>query len=1086
MNFVAFPVGATNIFPLANSSKGGQLLTEFNLRSRESVETDSSIKYFIGKSFTHSMDDYAVYCQKDGYDTTISNTTIQIQPGRALVNGHFVELLTPINIDINDANYLANKEGITALKGDLAVGLRMAYSTYQTLAGSALVENEDEYYDGVQVVILPKDAVKLPADVPGETQFSKINMHLLLATFSFRNGVVTSVTQNSAKIRSLDAERIANIEDLLSDTFISKAKLDPNKLYTFAGKSSDGSTIDGRDTWCDSTDSLMLWDKSPKISTVKPSSEAYFTYDTSSGTVVLVVPHKQVDGMVNTSGTSVYYQDKKFKLPAADFESNTGGVVSAAYTKKIKELKDKIDLFYRLPNGRMRNYIAVLQDRDDLPSIPVSTDSKWPYSFSEWETDLSEVQAGLASLQAQVDDLEASLSTTIKSEVETYGSSYLTDTFNDSIKDIKTDLTTLSDQISDLTGRVEDLEKEVESDDDKSDDISKLKTRMSDAESTITTLKANITTLQNNWNSYKNTTTNSINTTVNEKLNSLTSSVNSAIASLSSSLTAAKAELKTYVDNKVKEALDATQVFTTWTWSPGDYVLVGEDYTVGANVDGRYPSTMYIVGPGQVRSAKYVSSITTNISIASGTNSETYQKAYQTMLRKVPTSLAGGVELASYELASSSEASVSLWDVTQYKGAPGIDYFVARLKTTNETTQVETWTCYFYTPDVVDTRYSYLDPIWITGGVPLATETSVGGFINVPEDAYGSGYVRLNESGFLELVDYELLLTGVLAYQLGQDYSEGVGLSIEELQSILEENINDRVCFPNATQKVNAAENDVDPNVIHLYLDLPETEGTLTIHDIGSRYGSSLYVHINGSATSATKIIFQNCDKLRIDSDIEGAPTIYLDRVNLYYDAEVLDRCYSINNLTLWYERYLSTDPDLQVDGMTVTLLGKIESTESIDPWDSTYANDNHYTYSLRSLTFGQDGSIINVGLLVGDSTTSNIDEGKSVFATEFVLPQSVGIGYPSTKMTHRIKITGSFVSHYYVASEGGYMMKHTEFSAITQKYNSVTRKNEVSGTISFYTDAQMVTHINGVTETTTVDGWDLNTPHFFTGGVIE
>ena len=44
MNFKRFSVGTTNIFPIANSTAGGQLLTEYNLRSRESVNTNQSVK----------------------------------------------------------------------------------------------------------------------------------------------------------------------------------------------------------------------------------------------------------------------------------------------------------------------------------------------------------------------------------------------------------------------------------------------------------------------------------------------------------------------------------------------------------------------------------------------------------------------------------------------------------------------------------------------------------------------------------------------------------------------------------------------------------------------------------------------------------------------------------------------------------------------------------------------------------------------------------------------------------------------------------------------------------------------------------
>lgn len=930
MNFLAFPVESTNIFPLANSSRGGQLLSEYNIRSRESVETDPTVKYFIGKSFVHSEEDFKVYCQKDGYDTTISNTTIQIQPGRGVINGHYVELLTPINIDINDANHLANQEGIASLKGDLAVGLRMVYNTHQTLAGTAMIENEDGYYDGVQVVIVPKNDVKLPQDVPGDTEFTKVNMHLLLANFSFRNGVVTSVKQNASKLCSIGAERVGNIKGILSDTYISKANLDPNKLYVFSGKSSDGTTLDGRDTWCDATDSEMIWDKSPQISTVLPSNQSYFSYDKLTDSTNLVAAHKQVDGMVNTGGQRVYYQDRSIPLPSANFDEGTGGVVTKKYTSRIKSIRDKLNnLMWYVSGSKMLEYIDVLTTRD---------------------IDKDNVGQGLPPVP-------------------------------------------------------------------------------------------------------------------------------------------------------VPQGSDATE------WEVGDFILVGQDQTIDGSVDGRYPSTMYIVVPGTVKSivnaGVYVKQI-----VLSGKDDgtghivtpEEYEESVNAIKRAVPVNsyiVSPGIELASVE--NPKELTSSMWNpLASYRGRIGRDYFVARNiehhddDPDNIPINKEKWTCTYWvvtgnnTTDGSNIELDVDNPVWITGGVPYASESAVGGFLNVPEDSYGSGYVRMDDTGHLKVVDYDLLLTGVLAYQLGQDRSEGSGLGIEEIQSTLEEYVNDRTCYPNADQQIAASEAGTDPTIINLYLELPAEGGEITIHDIGSKYNSSLFVHISGAATSDTTITFKNCDKLRIDPNIEGAPNIILDRVNLYYDAEVLDRCISISNMTLWYERYDVTDPNLQISGMTVTLLGTFETTENIDPWDSEYANDNHYAYALRSLTFGNDGSIINVGLLVGDSTTANIDEGRSAFASEFILPQSVGIGYPATKMTHRIKISGTFVSHYYVASENAYMMKATDFSAITQKYNPLTGANEVGGTISFYTDAQLLSHINGVPDGTTIDGWDLNTPHFFTGGVIE
>lgn len=1124
MNFVVFPVGATNIFPLANSSSGGQLLSEFNIRSRESVETDPSVKYFIGKSFTHSMDDFAVYCQRDGQDITISNTAIQIQPGRALINGHYVESLTPVVIDINEANYLAQKEGASALKGKLAVGLRMAYSTYQTLAGSALVEDEQGYYEGVQVVVLPADAVKLPKDVPGDTQFSKVNMHLLLATFNYRNGAVTSVTQNTEKVKSIDASRVSNMDQIFSDIYVSKVGLDPNKIYTFSGKSSDGEHIDGRDTWCDSTDSLMVWDNHPTISTTQPSAEAHFTRD-ANGDTVLVMPHKQVDGMVNTQGTSVYYQDKSIKLPAADFAGN-GGVVTPEYTRRVQEIESKINTFYTLPNGRMRQYIPVLTNRDQLPLIPTSEDIKWPYSDSEFHRSYEELRLAIQQIEIQLSNLTSTLDSTIAQKITDGVSAGINDSLT--IKQILDTLQTASATTDDILERIAVLESKnstgsaqytrvsssatfdastqyyslagttyipdntvtasnfaekvaaglyIRTDEQSypsMEQFSALKQQVVALQGEVTNVQSALYTLQNGlneriYNFIQEELTdiqNAIKTTYLEQLNSLES------------------DLKNYIDSWMQRELDDRSVLTKWTWRPGDYVLVGQDNTVGSTVEGRAPTTMYVVRPGRITA---IGPVGDPLVSTLDPNDPNYAEDYVTMLRTVPVTLEGGVEIANATITNASDAKPSLWDLsTEYHGAPGIDYFVARMQVIDPTTHLETWTRWFYTPTALDTTYSFTDPIWVTGGVPLATEDAVGGFVNVPSDAYGNGYVRLDENGYLRVMDFELLLTGVLAFQLGQNREEGAGLAIEEIQSILEDNVNDRVCFPNAYQIASATESGVDPHVIHLYLTLPEAAGDLIIHDIGSRYGSSLHVHILGSATSETTLTFMNCDKLRIDNDIEGAPTIILDNVNLYYDAEVIDACSQISNLTLWYQQYVLTDPDLQVDGMTVSLVGAIETTEGIDPWDSTYANDNHYAYSIRSITLGSDGSVLNVGLLVGDSTTANIDEGKSAFAAEFILPQSIGLNYPVTKMTHQIKVSGSFVSQYWVPTESAYMMKHTDFSAITQKYNPTTRQNEVVGTIAFYTDAELIPHVNGITPGTTVDCWDLNTPHYFVGGIVE
>lgn len=1083
MNFVTFPVETTNIFPLANSHAGGQLLSEWNLRSRESVETDPNVEYFIGPSFTHSLADFEIHSQQDTYGTTISNSAIAISPGRALVNGHYIESLTQVVVDLNDANLIAAKENVSPLKGELAIGLKVAYSNYQTLAGSALIENDEDYYEGIQVVIVPTSSLRLPQDVPEENSWNKYNMDLLLGTFKYRNGAITAVKQNEHKIESIDAVRISDIESILGNIYVKRNRLDPNKLYVMSGKGSET-----KDTWCDSTDSLVVWDNTPTIGKNLPSNQSRFEYNSATETTSLVLAHKQVDGMTNTAGDSVYYQDKVYNLPEASFDAETGGVITPKYTKKIKEIKDKVDLFYRLPNGRMRQYIDVLSDRNDLPTIPVSEDVRWPYSRNERDLSVSNLRSSLDSLRVEVNNLKNSLEDKIKASVLDNASTYFNENIDSKLTAINSSIDTLNTNIENLDTRVTKLE---EGSSGSETDIKALKARVDALERSVNSINQSIAGLTSTITAEITAAKKSLESSINDKYSESLSQLLDEFAKLQADFTTqfnqSRQELERMIESLVRTTLDETQIFTKWTWSPGDYVLVGQDLTVNATVEGRAPSSMYIVGPGTVSSIEYVDTLVENISTAAS-SSTNYKRNYETMLRKVPTSLAGGVELGAAEITSLDQAGDTdpgLWVLSAYKGKPFTDYFVARMKTINNETNTETWTCVYYTPNVVDTRYSYLDPVWVTGGVPLATETTVGGFVNVPETAIGGGYVYRDDNGYLKLLDYDLLLTGVLAYQLGEDRSEGSGLSLVEIQAILEDEVNDRVVFPNETQKARCEESGEDPNIIHLYLDLSEDAGTLVIHDIASRYGSSLYVHISGTATDETTILFKNIDKLRIDGNIGGAPNIILQNVSLYYDPNVLEASSLITGLSLWYEQYESTDSNIQVDGMTVTLLGRIESSETFDPWDETYNNDNHYAYALRSLTYGDDGSIINVGMLVSDSTTANIDDGMSAFVSTFTLPQGVGLGYPASRMTHRIKITGSFVSHYPL-DDGTWMMKQTEFSAITQKYSPLLRKNEVAGTISFLTNSFVLDEIHGVTPDTTVDGWDLNTPHYFTGGVVE
>lgn len=1158
MYFVEFPVSTTNIFPLANSEAGGQLLSEWNIRSRESVGTDPSIKYNVGPSYTHSMDDFSLSCAASG--ASVDGTVIQISPGRAVVNGHYVESFTEINIDIANVNYRASQEDVPVLKGELAIGLVMMYSTYETLAASALPENEEGYYEGVRIVIVPVDSMRRPIDIPSKDDEPRVNMHLLLGTFSYSNGRVVSTHDDDGKIKMFDASRIGDINSTLSDIYLSKAGLDPHHLYVFAGKGKyDDETGTWRDTWCMAEDSLMIWDcdATAPTSTVAPTvREATFVYDDTVGETKLLLPHKQIDGAKNMEGEYVYYPTKEYELPESSLSEHSGGVVGPHYNKRVLNISNRLDTFYRLPNGKMRAYIAEINDAEkDLPKIPIGTTDTINFNqyISDISSDLQDVSDNLGSINSSIGDV-GSLITSVKSDltdlISSVGdrfSNITTDALAPALNYVQQSLSILGTSADGATTRINALlasstsgttfahlyqaisatnvsdadvrSQRIDVAQNVSQDIRAVVSKIgsenvSDSITVLNVAKGRIESASNSILTSISDTTSDINNIkrrldgISTNLSSITSQIGEQINRLATIKTKVGnlGQQLDYITNTiVEEKLDKSRILTTTYWNPGDYVLVGSDHTQGVDASGRYPSTMYVVNLGKILTISLKDTWTSDfISVTD----ENYEYNKEVIFRTVPKLLAGGIELDSAEIEEESQASRNLWDFTNYRGNINSDYFVARMpiyeydqEHPTKITRVK-WKCWYYTPTSIDTNYDYIiPPIFVTGQIPFATETQIGGFLDTTEDKVGYGYVGLDDEGHLRIRDYEFLSMGIYATQLGQDRQEGDGMDLATIQKNLEQYVNDRICYPNDAQIASASETGVDPHIINLYITLPsdlEGGGELKIHDIGSRYNSYLYVHILGSATSNTTIFFENCEKLRIDGNISGSPNIVIRNVNLYYDANVLDRTTpyitdtasiptGIEKLNLWFERVYDSDPNLQVSGMTVTLLGDIEGTDNYDPWDDHNPNDNHYFYALRSLTFASDGSIIGVQMIVGDSSTANvIDTGKSLFRASFTLPQNTGLNYPVTKMTHLIKVSGTFVSCYYLYSEDKYTVKQTDFSALTQKYNPLYRSNESTGSIAFCTDVSKVSHITGVADTETVDCWDLHKPHIFSGASIE
>lgn len=342
-------------------------MTEWNLKSRETVGTNETIQYMCGPSYVHSERDFEVGVLTDGAGQIASSSTLQIAEGWGIIDGVFIQSLVPVTVDLLEINAQAQLEGLPPLKGRLSVGLRAMYATESTVAGTLRTYDSNEIYEGIQLVILPQDEFKLPIDVP--TQHDQVTAHLKLADFNFVNGSVSSIVQNyPAKVQNVSAERVGNIEKLLSDIYVTKTGLDPRKLYTFAGKGTDDTTR--MDTWCDSTGSLMVWDANPQPADGASSSYKESTFATQTdGKTVLIMPHQNVDGMTNTAGEYQHYADKKLELPLANYSQGTPGTVDRNYTNHIKEVQEQINNIYRMPAGKQVGFIDILNDRSELPTL---------------------------------------------------------------------------------------------------------------------------------------------------------------------------------------------------------------------------------------------------------------------------------------------------------------------------------------------------------------------------------------------------------------------------------------------------------------------------------------------------------------------------------------------------------------------------------------------------------------------------------------------------------------------------------------------------------------------------------------------
>lgn len=1140
MNFTTFLVSSTNIFPLANSTAGGQLLSEWNLRSREMVSVPSSIRFDAGHSFTHCDEDYKVALDTGDTETAVTRSTLKIFPGRAIINGHFVENLAPMYVDILEANTELQNNNMAPLKGKLAIGIRAYYSTEVTMAGSMIAEDNNNKYSGVQLVILPENKLLTPLDVPEDE--SAVTCHLKLATFTFRNGAIveSSISQNLDKTKYIDGERIFNINDILSDTYISKAGIHPNRLYVFAGKSTYNATtgdydVSGKDTWCDATGSLMIWDAHTDINkntTTDDSTlgdEAVFGVDLTDDSVYLDIPHKQVDGMKNSNGDLLYYKDKVLKLPKADYVLNTPGTVTPEYTKNIKKINDRLSLeLHNLVGGKQRAYresisTQEINESDGLPSInPLWDVGDYVLVGQDLTVENSTSANAPSTIYAVIPGLVTNLAYVgyIEDTVEHWEHGYSRPTgvklYEASVSD---DLFTPRQMADDHFQRTY---------------VSKTPVAFISADN------APIMTVA----SYEDIAVSFIGT----------------------------GTKKVFEDAKLAKPASSIIHDKTIDDIPTDIIIGGEtnvdEVVLGGISISPYPEldidtskTYYVfetnTSIGSIKFVKYNTNTSTwedyaplngeTISVI-GQITHTRGLEYNAVnpvtgaviAKSVVSALEETSMTATYNYYEMSREYADLFpDFTSMRGIPNVDYFVVTYQYTETVNDVEiphTKAYYFVVTSATAKEWS--STIYLTGTIPLATEDAIGGFFNISEnssDTVDAGYVYLDSEGHLRLVDYGLLRTGLLAYQLGEDLTFPTSLSLSEVQTYLDEYVNDRIAFPNSTQKENAEKNNVPANVIHIYIDLADAESpsggeetsnqAITIRNIDSRFGTCVYFHFNGTATSNTTINFVDCQKVRIDPVIcddtvsnayEGGPIINLYRTNLYYDAAVLNYIVSadrntqpnglndeieyedgvvyadfypenftgIIGLSLWYQPYESGDPQIVVDDKTVSELDVGYISEGFEFWNLDAPNDTHYKMALSSISFDGTGVITKVGLLIADSSTNNIDpDGQHVFYGKFTLPQGAGLSYPQACIKKPLKVTGSFVSAYKPDGGTEVIISNTNFTAETGIYDVANSNRTATGNIAILTNITAA-NINADFDTSLAP-WKQNTYNLFYGGTV-
>ena len=412
------------------------------------------------------------------------------------------------------------------------------------------------------------------------------------------------------------------------------------------------------------------------------------------------------------------------------------------------------------------------------------------------------------------------------------------------------------------------------------------------------------------------------------------------------------------------------------------------------------------------------------------------------------------------------------------RGTPGVDYFKYIWTKPDGSSQ-----SYYYLVATAEPR-QYSNPIYLTGQVMLADTERVGGFYNVSESNRDAGYVYLDETGHLRLVDYTLLRSGTLAYQLMESWDSGTGLNLSGIQEGLNDKVNNRIAFYTDHSEANA--------VIDIYIRLPDSLDDdeikyITLNNIDSRFGTAVYLHVSGEPKANIEINIVNCQKIRIDNSIPDNVSFNIQNCCLYYDAEVLNNA-KCQSLTLWYARYESSQPDLIIDGMTVRCADSPSITNEISYWDESNPNDLHYRYALNGVTFSNDGSIVGLSMIVQNDSTDNIVLGSRLIVDkEFKLSQSNELQYPMKQLKHKLKLSGQFVTAYPTTDKSGkgYIIYDNSVTAVTNVPDTSEDVYNITGVLSIYVKSEFVRNVIGINVGDNVNGLLSTDYHTISGGIV-